>query len=108
MLKPLFDIGLSHYLILSLILFLIGLTGVVISRNLLRIVMSIFVITTSIVINFVAFGYYCDKTMENANIMSFLVLFVTVIQMITALVILFKIYQANEYLDAQKVKDKEN
>lgn len=106
--KFLFDIGLPHYLILSLILFLIGFTGVVISRNLLRIVMSIFVITTSVVINFVSFGYYCDKTMENANIMSFLVLFVTVIQMITALVILFKIYQANEYLDAQKVKDKEN
>ncbi len=102
------NIGLMHYLILSLLLFLIGLAGVLISRNMLRTVMSMFIITISVVLNFMVFGHYCDNTMENANIISVFVLTISVVQTIIALVILYKIYQANEYLDAEKIKDKEN
>ena len=99
-----FTIGLFHYLILSLILFMTGLLGVLISRNMLRTVMSLF----AVVINFVAFGCYCDNSLENANSISMFVLIIAVVQTIIALVILYKIYQANEYLDAEKIKDKEN
>ena len=101
------NIGLMHYLVLALILFLIGLCGVLISRNLLRIVMSLFIMTVAIVINFLAFGCYCDSLLDNANITCIFALLVSVIQTIIALVILYKIYQANEYLDSEKIKDKE-
>ncbi len=108
MINALVNIGLAHFLVLSLVLFLTGLLGVLISRNMLRTVMSLFVMSVSAVINFVAFGYYCDSSMENANMISIFVLILTVIQTIIALVILYKIYQANEFLDAEKIKDKEN
>ncbi len=108
MISALLNIGLAHFLILSLILFLTGLFGVLISRNMLRTVMSLFIMSVSTVINFVAFGYYCDSTMENANMISVFILILTVIQTIIALVILYKIYQANESLDAEKIKDKES
>ncbi len=52
------------------------------------------------------FGHYCDNSMENANMISIFVLTISVVQTIIALVILYKIYQANEYLDAEKIKDK--
>ena len=108
MINALVNIGLAHFLVLSLVLFLTGLLGVLISRNMLRTVMSLFIMSVSAVINFVAFGYYCDSSMENANMISIFVLILTVIQTIIALVILYKIYQANEFLDAEKIKDKEN
>lgn len=108
MIDVLLNIGLIHYLVLSLILFMTGLLGVLISRNMLRTVMSLFIMSVSSVINFTAFGFYCDSTLEKANMINIFVLIIAVVQTIIALVILYKIYQANEYLDAEKIKDKEN
>ncbi len=108
MINSLLTVGLAHFLVLSLILFLTGLFGVLISRNMLRTVMSLFIMSVSAVINFTAFGYYCDNSMENANMIGVFILILSVIQTIIALVILYKIYQANEYLDTEKIKDKEN
>ena len=103
-----FNIGLLHYLVLSFLLFLIGLLGVLISRNMLRVLMSGLIMTVSVVINFLTFGFYCDRSLENANIISVFVLVIAVIQMFIGLVILYKINQSNEFLDAEKIKDKEN
>ena len=102
------NIGLFHYLVLAMILILIGLCGVLISRNLVRIIMSLFIMTVSVVINFLSFGCYCDSSLEDANMMGIFILLIAVVQTIVALVILYKIYQANEYLDSEKIKDKEN
>lgn len=108
MINQILHVGLLHYLVLSLVLFLIGLLGVLISRNLLRVIMSLFIMTISVVINFLSFGYYCDNSFESANMIGIFVLMIGVLQAIIALVILYKIYQTNEYLDSEKVKDKEN
>lgn len=108
MLEILFSVGLLHYLCISFVLFFIGLLGVLLSRNLLRIVMSLFIMSISIVINFVVFAYYCDMSFKKANMISIFVLLISMMQMIVAIVILYKIYKANEYLDAEKVKDKES
>ncbi len=105
--EELLNIGLLHYLVLSLILFMIGLLGVLISRNLLRIVMSLCILIVSVVINFLAFGCYCDKNMDTANVICVFVILISLIQTVIAIVILYKIYQKNEYLDAEKIKDKE-
>lgn len=103
-----FDIGLLHYLILSLVLFITGLIGVVVSRNMLRIVMSLIVMSISIVMNFLAFGCYCSDTLRYANIMSILVVAMTVLQISGAFALFLKVYHTNEYLDVKKIKDKEN
>ena len=108
MTEVIFNIGMLHYLILSLLLFMVGLVGVLISRNMLRTVMSLFLMTVSVVISFLTFGCYCDNTLEKANIICIFILIMAVVQTIIALVILYKIYRANEYLDAEKIKDKEN
>lgn len=102
------NIGLLHYLVLSILVFMIGLCGVLISRNLLRIVMSLFIMTISVIINFLAFGRYCDNSLDSANMLGVFILLISTIQAVIALVILYKIYQANEYLDSEKIKDKEN
>lgn len=108
MLDFLFNIGIYHYLFLFMVVFLIGLSGVIFSRNLVRIVMSIFIMILSVVLNFVVFAYYCDNSFYKSNIMCVFVLLIFVLQTIISLVILYKIYQANRFLDSEKTKDKED
>lgn len=102
-----FNIGVFHYLFLSFILFLLGIIGTVVSRDMLRTVMSVFIFSISVIINFLTFGFYCSKSTEDINLMGVLILIVVAMQFVIALVILFKIYQSNEFLDAEKIKDTE-
>ena len=48
----------THYLVLSLILFGLGVTGVVVRRNFITVLMSIELILNAANINFVAFSSY--------------------------------------------------
>lgn len=51
-------ITLSHYLILAAILFVIGVTGVLMRRNVIIILLSIELMLTAVNINLVAFSHY--------------------------------------------------
>lgn len=108
MIKVIFDIGLLHYLVLGMLMFLLGIVGIIISRNLLRIIMSILIVSLSIILNFVAFGSFCDDSLANANLVSFFVILISIIQVSIGLAIFYKIYQSNEYLDIEKIKDRES
>ncbi len=54
----LIDIGLEHYLILSAILFSMGMAGVLLRRNLIVLLMSIELMLNAVNISFVAFSKY--------------------------------------------------
>ena len=53
----LLDVGTTHYLVLSLILFGIGLVGVAARRNLITVLMSIELILNAVNLNLIAFSY---------------------------------------------------
>lgn len=53
-------IGMYHYLFVGLTLFLIGILGSIISKNVIKVLISIEFMLTGININFVTFGTYCD------------------------------------------------
>ena len=50
--------GLNHYLILSGVLFTIGIAGVFLRRNLITILLSIEVMLNAVNLSFVAFGHF--------------------------------------------------
>lgn len=52
------DIGAGHYLILSAILFCLGLTGVLLRRNVIVILMSIELMLNAVNLAFVTFSYF--------------------------------------------------
>ena len=54
----LLDIGLEHYLILSAILFSMGMAGVLLRRNLIVLLMSVELMLNAVNISFVAFSKY--------------------------------------------------
>lgn len=47
----------THYLVLSFVLFAVGLTGILVRRNLITVLMSIELVLNSVNLNFVAFSY---------------------------------------------------
>ena len=100
------NVGIYHYLALSVILMLVGLLGILISRNMTRILMSVFVVMLALVINFVTWGFYCDSNYEKTNMITFFVLFIFALQFVLALLVLCKIFQRDEYLDVEKMDDK--
>lgn len=51
------DIGTTHYLVLSALLFVIGLLGIVTRRNMIVVLMSIELVLNSVNLNLVAFSY---------------------------------------------------
>jgi NADH-quinone oxidoreductase subunit K len=56
------EIGLNHYLILSAVLFSLGMIGVLLRRNAIVMLMSIELMLNAVNVSFIAFGRY------NANI----------------------------------------
>jgi len=48
----------THYLVVSLLLFGIGLAGILVRRNLITVLMSIELVLNSVNINLVAFSYH--------------------------------------------------
>jgi NADH-quinone oxidoreductase subunit K len=54
-------ISLSHYLVLAAILFVIGVTGVLMRRNVIIILLSIELMLSAVNINLVAFSHYLEN-----------------------------------------------
>ena len=54
-------VPLSYYMILSAIVFVTGVVGVLIRRNIIMILLSIELMLNATNINFVAFSYYLDN-----------------------------------------------
>ena len=54
------EITTTHYLILSFLLFAIGLAGILTRRNMITVLMSIELVLNSVNINLVAFSYQLD------------------------------------------------
>lgn len=60
MLSNLFTLGLGHYLFVSGALFVMGLMGVLLRKNILVILMSIELMLNAVNLAFITFGYYLN------------------------------------------------
>lgn len=54
------DVGLNHYLVLSALLFVTGMAGVLLRRNIIVLLMSIELMLNAVNISFVAFSKYLN------------------------------------------------
>ena len=75
----LLHVGLSHYLILSAALFIIGMLGVLMRRNVIVILMSIEIMLNAVNISFIAFNQFANtngsgQVSYNGQIMVFFVM----------------------------------
>ena len=87
----LFEVGLSHYLVLSAVLFVAGMAGVLLRRNAIVILMSIELMLNAVNISFVAFSNYLGK-MEG-QIMVFFVMTIAAAEAAVGLALVVSIFK---------------
>jgi len=97
-------VGLTHYLIVSALLFSFGLYGVVTRKNAVMVLMGIELILNSANINFVAFSKYGNYGL-NGQIMALFVIILAAGEAAIALAIVLNIYKTFAHVDVDKINN---
>lgn len=96
------DVGLSHYVILSVIIFAIGISGLFMSRkNIIIILMSIELMLLAININFVAFSSYLQDL--TGQVFSIFILTIAAAEAAIGLAILMVYYRNRGNIEVEDV-----
>jgi len=96
-------IGLEHYLILSAILFSIGLYGALTKRNAIVILMCIEIMLNAVNIAMVAFSRFVTPTMLTGQIFAIFIMVVAAAEAAVGLAIIISIYRSRETIESTKI-----
>ena len=91
------SLNLTWYLIVSAIIFTIGVTGVLIRRNPLIIFMSIELMLNAVNLSFIAFSHYLNSV--DGQMLVFLVLTVAAAEVVVGLAIIVSIFRTRRDID---------
>ena len=94
-------VPLSYYVILSLIVFTIGVIGVMIRRNIIVLLLSIELMLNAANINFVAFSHYLQNV--TGQIFVFFVLTVAAAEVVVGLAIIIALYRGKSTIHVEDV-----
>ena len=99
------EIGIYHYLFLGLILFVIGIVGSIVSKHVIKVLISIEFILTGVNINFVTFATYCDSVQFEGYVMALFYVAIGAIELALALYIFYLMYNKKQSEDIDKYGD---
>lgn len=85
------EISLNHYLILSSVLFVIGISGVLLRRNVIVILMSIELMLNAVNLSFIAFSKYTQNI--EGQIMVFFVMTIAAAEAAVGLALVVSIFK---------------
>lgn len=94
-------VPLSWYLILGAIVFVIGLAGLLIRRNLIAILLSAELMLNSVSINFVAFSHYMQSMVGQAFVVFILV--VAAAEAAIGLALIIALFRIKETLNVDEI-----
>ncbi|HEX9896517.1 MAG TPA: NADH-quinone oxidoreductase subunit NuoK [Dehalococcoidales bacterium] len=97
------SIGLEHYLILSAILFSIGLYGALSKHNAIVILMCIEIMLSAVNIALVAFSRYIVPLQLTGQVFAIFTIAVAAAETAVGLAIIIAIYRSRETIDAGKI-----
>ena len=97
------SVGLEHYLILSAVLFSIGLYGALAKRNAIIILMSIEIMLNAVNIAMVAFSRYIVPMMLTGQVFTIFIIVVAAAEAAVGLAMIICIYRSRETIDATEV-----
>ncbi|MEO6163902.1 MAG: NADH-quinone oxidoreductase subunit NuoK [Candidatus Binatia bacterium] len=95
-------IALQNYLILSAVIFAIGVIGVLIRRNLIVILMSIELMLNAVNLTFIAFSRYLGSA--EGQVVVFFVMAVAAAEAVIGLAIIISVYRHRQSLDPQEMQ----
>jgi NADH:ubiquinone oxidoreductase subunit K len=96
-------IGLEHYLVLSAILFSIGLYGALAKHNAIVILMSIEIMLSAVNIALIAFSRFVVPTALTGQVFALFAMGVAAAETAVGLAIIISIYRNKETIDANKI-----
>ena len=97
------SLGLEHYLILSSVLFAIGLYGALSKRSAVIILMSIEIMLGAVSIAMVAFSRYIVPAMLTGQVFTIFIIVVAAAEATVGLAIIIAIYRRRETIDITKI-----
>ena len=97
------SLGLEHFLVLSAVLFSIGLYGALAKRNAVIILMCIELMLSAVNITLVAFSRYIVPAQLTGQIFAIFVIVVAAAEAAVGLAIILAIYRNRQDIDATKV-----
>jgi NADH:ubiquinone oxidoreductase subunit K len=97
------SVGLEHYLVLSVILFSIGLYGALAKRNAIVILMCIEIMLNAVNIAMVAFSRYIVPELLTGHIFAIFIMVVAAAEAAVGLAIIITIYRNRETIDATEI-----
>ena len=96
-------ISLEHYLILSAVLFSIGIFGALSKRNAIVILMSIEIMLNAVNIAMVAFSRYIVPSLLTGQVFAIFIMVVAAAEAAVGLGIIIAIYRSRETIEADKI-----
>jgi NADH:ubiquinone oxidoreductase subunit K len=99
------EISIYHYLFLGIILFVIGLIGSIISKHVIKVLISIEFMLTGVNLNFITFATFCDNTNLDGYIMSLFYVAIGAVELAVALYIFYLMYRKKESENIDKYGD---
>jgi len=97
------SIGLEHYLILSAVLFSIGLYGALAKRNIIIILMSIELMLNAVNIAMVAFSRFVTPALLTGQVFAIFVIVVAAAEAAVGLAIIIAVYRNRETIESSKI-----
>ncbi len=97
-------VELKHYLVLSSVLFVLGILGIISRKNSIGVLMGIELVLISASINFVAFSKYIAMDLSG-QIFTLFLFVISVSEAIVALAIVLRIYQNKASVDMDDIGD---
>ncbi len=96
-------VGLTHYVVLATLLFVIGLAGVLTSRNVVRVLMAVELMLNAVNINLVAFNNYLQPGDHLfGQVFAIFVLTVSAAEASVGLAIVIALYRARVTADIEQ------
>ncbi|MCH7997554.1 MAG: NADH-quinone oxidoreductase subunit NuoK [Chloroflexi bacterium] len=96
-------IGLEHFLVLSALLFSIGLWGALVKRNIVTILMCIEIMFNGVNIAFVAFSRYNTPTLLTGQVFALFVIAVAAAEITLGLAIVIAVFRTRETVDVSEM-----
>jgi len=98
-------IPIQHFLIVSTIMFFIGICGFIIRRNLITILMAVELILNSVNINFVIFNRYLYPDQLQGHFFAIFIVGIAAAEASVAIALIINIYRKLKNIDVENVNE---
>jgi len=97
------SVGLMHYLLLSAVLFSIGLYGMLVKRNAVVILMCLEIMLNAVNISLVGFSRFVTPALLTGQVFAIFIIMVAAAETAVGLAIIMAIYRRHETIDSDKI-----